>query len=64
LGFGLNEVYIMSAHWIFVLPLAMTFLFKNLAPSLRVRGGVGLLLLLFTLYLYIWNFVIIFQEMT
>lgn len=64
LGFGLNEVYIMSAHWIFVLPLAMTFLFKNLAPSLRVRGGVGLLLLLLSLYLYIWNFVIIFQEMT
>ncbi len=64
LGFGLNEVYIMSAHWIFVLPLAMTFLFKNLAPSLLGRGGVGLLLLLLTLYLYIWNFVIIFQEMT
>lgn len=64
LGFGLNEVYIMSAHWIFVLPLAMTFLFKNLAPSLRVRGGVGLLLLLLCLYLYIWNFVIIFKEMT
>ena len=64
LGFGLNEVYIMSAHWIFILPLAMTFLFKNLAPSLRVRGGVGLLLLLLCLYLYIWNFVIIFQEMT
>ena len=64
LGFGLNEVYIMSAHWIFILPLAMTFLFKNLAPSLRVKGGVGLLLLLLCLYLYIWNFVIIFQEMT
>ncbi len=64
LGFGLNEVYIMSAHWIFVLPLAMTFLFKNLAPSLWGRGGVGLLLLLLSLYLYIWNFVIIFQEMT
>ena len=39
LGFGLNEVYIMSAHWIFVLPLAMTFLFKILAPSLRGRLG-------------------------
>ena len=64
LGFGLNEVYIMSAHWIFILPLAMAFLFKNLAPSLWGRGGVGLLLLLLCLYLYIWNFVIIFQEMT
>ena len=64
LGFGLNEVYIMSAHWIFVLPLAITFLFKILAPSLRGRGGVGLLLLLLTLYLYIWNLSIIFQTMT
>jgi len=64
LGFGLNEVYIMSAHWIFVLPLAMTFLFKILAPSLRGRGGVGLLLLLLTLYLYVWNLSIIFQTMT
>lgn len=64
LGFGLNEVYIMSAHWIFILPLAMTFLFKNLAPSLRGRGGVGLLLLLLTLYLYVWNLSIIFQTMT
>ena len=64
LGFGLNEVYIMSAHWISILPLAMAFLFKNLAPSLWGRGGVGLLLLLLCLYLYIWNFVIIFQEMT
>lgn len=28
LGFGLNEVYIMSAHWLFVVPLAMAYLFK------------------------------------
>lgn len=27
LGFGLNEVYIMTAHWVFVLPIAMSYLF-------------------------------------
>ena len=32
LGFGLNEVYIMSPHWLFVLPIAMAF------ALLRLRG--------------------------
>lgn len=45
LGFGINEVYIMSPHWLFVLPLAMAFML------LRARGAVlmalrGVLLLL------------------
>ena len=28
LGFGINEVYIMGAHWLFVLPIATGFLVK------------------------------------
>lgn len=76
LGFGLNEVYIMSAHWIFVIPLAMAYLFKamekqrillpcSFSALLRKRASSwSLILLLLCLYLYIWNFVIIFKEMT
>lgn len=63
LGFGLNEVYIMSAHWIFILPLAMTYLFKAMEKQ-GISLPCSLVTLLLTLYLYIWNFVIIFQEMT
>ena len=63
LGFGLNEVYIMSAHWIFVLPLAMTYLFKAMEKQ-GISLPCYLVTLLLCLYLYIWNFVIIFQEMT
>ena len=63
LGFGLNEVYIMSAHWIFILPLAMTYLFKATEKQ-GISLPCYLVTLLLTLYLYIWNFVIIFQEMT
>ncbi len=63
LGFGLNEVYIMSAHWIFVLPLAMTYLFKATEKQ-GILLPCYLVTLLLSLYLYIWNFVIIFQEMT
>lgn len=28
LGFGINEVYIMGAHWLFVMPIAMGFILK------------------------------------
>lgn len=29
LGFGINEVYIMGAHWLFVMPMAMAFVVKQ-----------------------------------
>lgn len=53
LGFGLNEVYIMSAHWMFVMPLGIAFLLRRAAPRLRgaVRGVVALL----TVYLLTYN---------
>lgn len=53
LGFGINEVYIMSAHWMFVVPIAIGFLLHHChfryLPWLR-----GLLILL-TAYLLIYN---------
>ena len=53
LGFGINEVYIMSAHWLFVMPVAMAFLFKALSGrSLLVLRTLALLL---TAYLFIYN---------
>ena len=59
LGFGLNEVYIMSCHWIFVIPLALAYLLR------AVRGKwLSIALAALTLYLYIWNLSIIFQTMT
>lgn len=29
LGFGINEIYIMTAHYMFVLPIAMAYTFRN-----------------------------------
>lgn len=50
LGFGLNEIYIMTPHWAFVLPIATAYLFKAIqARWLRIILGV------ITLYLYIYN---------
>lgn len=29
LGFGINEVYIMGPHWLFVIPISIAYIFKN-----------------------------------
>ena len=45
LGFGINEVYIMSPHWLFVLPVAMAFAFRRAGgkPLVALRVAVGCL---------------------
>ena len=34
-GFGLNEVYIMTAHWAFIIPIAIGFLVRHLSGTKR-----------------------------
>ena len=53
LGFGINEVYIMTAHWIYALPIAMGFLIKN-AP-IRFRKYLIGIVAAIALYLIIYN---------
>ncbi len=36
LGFGLNEVYIMGAHWMFVIPFAIGFALAGAKPKLTI----------------------------
>ncbi len=54
-GFGLNEVYIMACHWVYIVPIAIACLFR----ALRRRRAASRLLLglvsLLTLYLFVWN---------
>ena len=53
LGFGLNEVYIMSAHWIFIIPISIAFLLKRAGgwPLRLLRLSVMALVV----YLYVYN---------
>ncbi len=53
LGFGLNEVYIMSAHWIYAIPIAIGFIVPKLTTSGRRLFAV--LISLLTAYLLIYN---------
>lgn len=58
LGFGLNEVYIMSGHWIYALPIAIGFLLKE---TRHQRNSLCLKSLLLTigLFLLIYNGILI-----
>lgn len=58
LGFGLNEVYIMSAHWLIVVPIAVAFLLRALrthGPGSRGLVALRVVLLLLTAWLMIYN---------
>ena len=53
LGFGITEVYIMTAHWIYAIPIAIGYLIKN-APK-RYRRYVSCAVLVLGIYLLIYN---------
>lgn len=59
LGFGINEVYIMTAHWIYAVPIAIAFVWKGM-PS-RGKGYVALLVWVLALYLLVYNSNLIFK---
>ena len=58
LGFGLNEVYIMSGHWIYALPIAIGFLLKETKHQ-RYSLCLKSLLLTIGLFLLIYNGILI-----
>ena len=58
LGFGLTEVYIMSGHWIYALPIAIGFLLKETRHQ-RYSLCLKSLLLTIGLFLLIYNGILI-----
>ena len=64
LGFGLNEIFIMAPHFMFVLPIATAYLFQRLrvgelCSGMRLRVGLltfmRICVLLLTLWLFAYN---------
>lgn len=61
LGFAINEVYIMSAHWVYVLPIAISYLLLALGKKSKAKSqqlmanSLRLLVAFLTLYLLIHN---------
>ena len=53
LGFGINEIYIMSPHWLFTLAIAIGYALRSCTG--RLHTGMRRLILILTLYMYIYN---------
>lgn len=62
LGFGLNEAYIMTAHWAYVIPIAMAFFLRLINP--RFAWVFRSVILLLTAFLYGWNITLVCQFLT
>ncbi len=55
LGFAINEVYIMSAHWMYAIPIAMAFLMMAISGRRRQALALKTIVALLAAYLWIWN---------
>lgn len=53
LGFGINEIFIMAPHWLFVLPLAVGYAFR--AAEGGRHQALQLTVLALTCYLWVYN---------
>lgn len=58
LGFGINEPYIMSAHWMFIIPIAMAYLLRII--NQRYIWVIHSLLILVMAFLYGWNITLVY----
>ncbi len=54
LGFGINEVYIMTAHYMYAIPIAIAFLAKGFSSN-RLRWAFRGLMIVLTAYLWLTN---------
>lgn len=57
LGFGINEIYIMSPHYMFALPVVFAYLLSNIDP--RWRRRTTLLMAVMAGYILIWNIIML-----
>jgi hypothetical protein len=57
LGFGINEIYIMSPHYMFALPVVFAYLLKNIAQ--RWQKPATALMALIACYILVWNVIML-----
>lgn len=66
IGFGLNEVFIMAPHWLFVVPLIVALLFgcRSLQQHRSLRWALRGVVALLALFLLVYNAVVTLQFLT
>ena len=64
LGFAIDEVYIMAAHWAFVIPVAMAYVFRRLHDRHILRLSVFMTLTIIMLGLWTYHTVLLYRYLT
>ena len=62
LNFASADVYIMTAHWAFVIPIAVAYFIKQTATKPRLNTAIVCAVLFLTLYMWGHNLQIIVQH--
>jgi hypothetical protein len=62
IGFAIDEVYIMTAHWGFVIPIAIAYLFTK--SNRTVFVSIFFVVLLLTCYLWTYHGYLLFKYLT
>jgi hypothetical protein len=62
LGFGINEVYIMSAHWVYIIPIAVACIFK--AATRKYKICLFGMLCTMTAYLWLYHGFLLYNYLT
>ena len=57
LGFAINEVYIMSAHWIYIIPIALAFMLRQTPKKWKTLPTA--LIAALTVWMWVWNVTLI-----
>ena len=63
LRFALTDVYIMTAHWAFVIPIAIAYLLKRLHYNKAVYRCTYSVLVAVTLFMLVWNISLIAESL-
>lgn len=63
LGFAINEVYIMAAHWLFTLTIAVSYLFRRTQDT-RMHIPLRLTVGTIAAFLMIWNWTLLIEFMS
>lgn len=53
--FALNDVYIMTAHWAFIIPFAIGYLYKNVSGNVALRNSLLAVVALVAIWLWYHN---------
>ena len=57
LGFGINEVYIMGPHWLFVIPIAIAYIFRHTRE--HILKTIRISIIFISLWLWLYNGVLL-----